>query len=217
MVSFYLLGQENNSKRILSVTSPRIYGKDVIYVQEQLMKMGFSEIGATDGYYGPKTEKAIKELQELVGLESTGIVTQKEYDFFESKISDLIIPAIYKYKNIKHPVIPKGEKYKMPGHRDGILFDISKDNKFSAYCFSIVDDYCSEEFLIIKINETSYFIVYEETYQQNENDSPYKFKKAHFYNENALYILQDGKLKEEKNINIEALIQCCEKKFRVNK
>lgn len=203
--SFCLFSQ---SKRTLKVTSPRMNGSDVIYIQNKLIEMGFSEIGEIDGYYGPKTEEAIKEFQELVGIKSSGIVSQKEYDFFESKTSDLIMSGILNYKKINYPLIISGGKnYKMTGYRTGKLFNISELNEIPSYCFSIVDDFSSQEFLILKVSENAYYIVYSET-----NDS-YSFRNSKLFYENELYELVDCKLQKTEDNNIVDLITQCENLF----
>ncbi|MBP5442335.1 MAG: hypothetical protein J6Y60_03760, partial [Treponema sp.] len=51
--SFCLFAQSKSKNRVLSVTSPRMHGDDVVYIQEKLIEMGFTEIGDIDGYYGP--------------------------------------------------------------------------------------------------------------------------------------------------------------------
>ena len=183
-------------------------GSDVIYIQNKLIEMGFSEIGEIDGYYGPKTEEAIKEFQELVGIKSSGIVSQKEYDFFESKTSDLIMSGILNYKKINYPLIISGGKnYKMTGYRTGKLFNISELNEIPSYCFSIVDDFSSQEFLILKVSENAYYIVYSET-----NDS-YSFRNSKLFYENELYELVDCKLQKTEDNNIVDLITQCENLF----
>ncbi len=63
-----------NYARDLRVTSPRTYGDDVRYVQT-LLKTGYSlDPGPIDGYYGPKTEAAVKQFQKNKGLTASGVV-----------------------------------------------------------------------------------------------------------------------------------------------
>ncbi len=59
--------------RYLKLTKPYMSGVDVEEVQQGLIEQGFSP-GAIDGYYGPKTEAAVKSLQQSRGLTVDGIV-----------------------------------------------------------------------------------------------------------------------------------------------
>jgi peptidoglycan hydrolase-like protein with peptidoglycan-binding domain len=55
-------------------------GADVKALQQRLLSLGFSQIGPTDGAYGPRTEKAIREIQKFLGFKSTNPETE-EYDY----------------------------------------------------------------------------------------------------------------------------------------
>ncbi len=59
--------------RYLKITKPYMSGVDVEEVQMALASLGFSS-GEIDGYYGPKTEAAVKSLQQSKGLIVDGIV-----------------------------------------------------------------------------------------------------------------------------------------------
>ena len=50
-------------------------GSDVIKLQEALKKAGI--VAATDGEFGPATDKAVKEFQQKKGLIADGIVEFK--------------------------------------------------------------------------------------------------------------------------------------------
>ena len=63
--------------RDLKLTAPRMKGDDVAKVQNQLLSLGFKDIGAADGWFGPKTEKAVKAYQELLGFSQNGGVDGK--------------------------------------------------------------------------------------------------------------------------------------------
>ncbi len=59
--------------RLLKITSPYMYGADVTAVQTELKDKGYDP-GGIDGFYGPKTEAAVKAFQKAGGLEADGIV-----------------------------------------------------------------------------------------------------------------------------------------------
>jgi serine/threonine protein kinase len=58
----------------LYLTTPRLQDDDVQRVQARLVELGYSEVGEIDGYFGPKTETAVRNFQRVNGLEEDGIV-----------------------------------------------------------------------------------------------------------------------------------------------
>lgn len=80
-----LLGQEFS--REIRPSEPRMYGKDIIKIQEMLLSFGFSEVGTVDGWYGPKTEAAVRKYQEFLGFLPTGIVNKGVWETLSSKNS----------------------------------------------------------------------------------------------------------------------------------
>ena len=68
-------------------------GEDVKYLQESLIKLGYSP-GPIDGIFGPKTETAVRSFQIARGLVVDGIMGKNTWD----AIND---DQIY-YTNWKH-------------------------------------------------------------------------------------------------------------------
>lgn len=62
----------DDKPRTLRLEMPRMEGSDVIKLQESLKKAGI--VVATDGEFGPGTDKAVKEFQQKKGLIADGIV-----------------------------------------------------------------------------------------------------------------------------------------------
>jgi peptidoglycan hydrolase-like protein with peptidoglycan-binding domain len=67
--------------RKLETRRERMNGADVRALQERLLRSGFAGVGEADGYYGPKTEKAIRDIQNFAGFEQTGTVDRSLWDF----------------------------------------------------------------------------------------------------------------------------------------
>lgn len=65
--------------RLLKVTSPLMYGQDVIAVQTQLNFLGHNA-GIVDGYYGNGTKNAVIRFQTSKGLSADGIVGPATWD-----------------------------------------------------------------------------------------------------------------------------------------
>lgn len=59
--------------RPLSLKSPQMYGEDVRKVQNRLNTLKYSS-GTADGYFGPNTDKAVKDFQKVNGLTVDGSV-----------------------------------------------------------------------------------------------------------------------------------------------
>lgn len=60
--------------RALSLKSPWMNGEDVLSLQEQLLRLGYIEIGEPDGYFGPLTDQAVRHFQTVNQLFVDGIV-----------------------------------------------------------------------------------------------------------------------------------------------
>jgi len=81
-----------NFSRILEVKTPRMNGEDVRSLQKQLINLKFYQVGEADGYYGPLTEKAIKDIQSFSGFLSNGIVNKDIWNFiFDKKKEPFIL------------------------------------------------------------------------------------------------------------------------------
>ena len=61
-------------QRSLKLESPNLEGEDVLMLQQQLLTLGYSEIGIPDGVFGPLTDKAVRRYQEDHGLVVDGVV-----------------------------------------------------------------------------------------------------------------------------------------------
>ena len=59
---------------IYKLQNPRINNKEVEYIQKSLSKINLLPEKEIDGWYGPVTEKAVKELQKIIGIKETGEV-----------------------------------------------------------------------------------------------------------------------------------------------
>lgn len=59
---------------------PRMTGDDVKQLQERLIILGYLDEGENDGYFGPKTEKALKEWEGKNGFAQDGIMTQNVFN-----------------------------------------------------------------------------------------------------------------------------------------
>ena len=60
--------------RILRLSSPMMRGSDILHVQKQLNKMGYTEVGKLDGIFGSNTKKAVVSFQKKNFLKADGIV-----------------------------------------------------------------------------------------------------------------------------------------------
>ncbi len=58
----------------LYLTSPRMSGDDVLTLQNQLLALGYAEVGEADGIFGPNTDEAVRHFQFLNQLVEDGVV-----------------------------------------------------------------------------------------------------------------------------------------------
>jgi len=63
-------------KRILSYTTPLMYGDDIRLVQQRLEDLGY-DVGNASGWYDEVTKQQVINFQKSSGLEATGIVDEK--------------------------------------------------------------------------------------------------------------------------------------------
>lgn len=61
-------------ERTLFLTSPRMRGDDVLALQQQLLALGYVDVGTPDGVFGPMTEDAVTYFQLINELFVDGIV-----------------------------------------------------------------------------------------------------------------------------------------------
>ena len=59
--------------------SPRLQGDDVLWMQQRLAELGYTEVGEPDGIFGQMTEAAVIRLQSDQGLTADGIVGPKTW------------------------------------------------------------------------------------------------------------------------------------------
>lgn len=61
-------------ERNLYLTTPRMEGDDVLVLQQRLLFLGYTGVGEADGFFGPKTDEAVRLFQSQNGLVVDGIV-----------------------------------------------------------------------------------------------------------------------------------------------
>ncbi len=55
-------------------------GDDVMQLQERLIDLGYLEDGENDGYFGPKSEKKLKNWQADNGFTQDGIMSETVFN-----------------------------------------------------------------------------------------------------------------------------------------
>ena len=60
--------------RTLKLTTPNMQGDDVLLLQNQLLELGYTELGAADGSFGKLTESGVVHLQRDEGLQVDEVV-----------------------------------------------------------------------------------------------------------------------------------------------
>jgi len=62
---------------------------EVIKIQELLIACGYEEVEA-DGYFGEKTDEAVKDFQEKAGIEADGIVGDTTFELIETSAIEIV-------------------------------------------------------------------------------------------------------------------------------
>lgn len=87
-VSFNISAQ--NFSRELKIQKPRLNGKDVELVQQKLFELGYLP-EEVDGWFGPKTESAVKEFQKENGFADSGVVDETTYDLLKTGKAEYVV------------------------------------------------------------------------------------------------------------------------------
>lgn len=82
--------------RTLQLAEPRLQGDDVRLVQQRLAELGYAQVGAADGIFGPMTDTAVRAFQQINQLEADGIVGPRSWELlFGSAIGvSTIVPVV---------------------------------------------------------------------------------------------------------------------------
>lgn len=88
-VSFSIFAQ--NFSRELKVQKSRQNGKDVELVQQKLHELGYLPEEEVDGWFGPKTESAVKEFQKENYFTVSGAVDESTYELLKSGKTEYVV------------------------------------------------------------------------------------------------------------------------------
>jgi peptidoglycan hydrolase-like protein with peptidoglycan-binding domain len=72
-------------ERTLSLQNPVLQGDDVLALQNQLLALGYAEVGTPDGIFGGMTDTAVKQFQADQGLAADGIVGPQTWEMLFSQ------------------------------------------------------------------------------------------------------------------------------------
>ena len=135
---------------IYKLQNPRINNKEVEYIQKSLSKINLLPEKEIDGWYGPKTEKAVKKLQKIIGVKETGEVNSELYKFLiNENLSEII----------KIDKIEKHETFEKVLDCSGYIFEVYYENTeikkiIKKYWVAYAPNYKREE----QYSETIYYL-----------------------------------------------------------
>lgn len=153
---------------IYKLQTPRINNKEVENIQKSLVKINLLPEKEIDGWYGPVTEKAVKELQKIIGLKETGEVNSELYKFLINENFSEIV---------KIDKIEKHETFEKVLDGSGYIFEVYSDNSeikkiTKKYWVAYAPDYEREE----QYSDTIYYLYnqYVQKWLQN-SDAKWNF------------------------------------------
>lgn len=220
--AFSLFAQSSVENRTLYVKKPRMQGEDVLYIQNKLIEMGFSELGVPDGIFDSKTEEAVKTFQIFAGFTPNGHVTNEIYDFFHTKNAKAIMDMINIYNEKKGAKkVIKRPDYKIKNIPDDQTFKVYAQNKDASYCSMLVDyDYYRGFLDVYKINDSTYMMVYSENYADIPEGANiwehYSYEQivkttVYYLVNDRLCILRNGLFEDFDDKDIKEYISYCKK------
>ncbi len=135
---------------IYKVQTPRINNKEVENIQKSLFKISLLPEKEIDGWYGPVTEKSVKELQKIIGVKETGEVNSELYKFLTNETFSEII---------KIDKIEKHETFEKVLDGSGYIFEVYYENTeikkiIKKYWVAYAPNYEREE----QYSETIYYL-----------------------------------------------------------
>ena len=96
--------------RTLSLKSPPLAGDDVKQLQQRLIALGYTELGAPDGSFGKLTDTAVRHFQEQNGLAADGVVGPKTWSALFSGQAVGVSSAATAQPGIPAPTLAAGTR-----------------------------------------------------------------------------------------------------------
>jgi hypothetical protein len=171
----------NDFSREIKLTDPRMNGEDVLAVQKALLGLRFYEVEIIDGWFGPKTEAAVKRFQKFYGFVQNGIVNEDVWNalFTKNGIYDQYILYVRSANDLvygMHTYSTKLTSNNIEQHLKILEYE-SKWDKSILYCE--VDNYLQTEQIHYEIfpSKSHYLIIKIE----NSNNYPEKVENTVFF------------------------------------
>ncbi len=181
--------------RVLEVKNNRMYGNDIIALQQKLISYGFNEIDEADGYYGPLTEGAIKTLQYFLGFDQDGKVSGKLWESIFNDSNKNLIRNINTVSKYKIEDFEKVTESRMGYSTEGGYFDkYLLNNKVKKIDLVLFGEMGKAEYYFYYLDDTYYFLVIKDyRYHMPETDAELEGYDS-FYD----YLFSEENLKKTK-------------------
>ncbi len=207
-----VISYSQSYSRKLQLQTKRMNGKDVLELQQKLLNLGFSETGEADGWFGEKTEKALKNYQKLYGFEQNGIFDGKIFDcmYNSGKLNAHFDTAVKKINSIDESKLSTREiDYRGHSTEGGILSALFYKDKPVFYRANIYGETSQVECKLYEISEAEEIFIEEYTFY-NGNFGIEGIKGVEttvFYVYNGVdYKITNGEFKKDHIENRELLI-----------
>lgn len=183
-------------------------GNDVKELQSNLLKLGYSEVGEADGWFGPNTEKALKSYQQLHGFEDDGIFDGKLFDCMYNSGSlnakfDLALKTVKTIDKNKEKMSKKEKPYMGHSTEGGELTSFSDGKNYILSQADIYGEAGQVHYYLYNTSEGEILVEEYWTYvglMGQGGISSLEFK-TWFIKSNKIYKIQNGELQKDSNFN----------------
>lgn len=182
--------------RDLYLAENRLNGPDVLLLQKKLSSLGFTAVGQPDGWFGPDTQTAVKQLQGWLGFPADGKVTPAVWNaLFSPRVEARYFRLVKEANAVRTNKLRKVERDLMGHSPEGggaelyfsgadpvyaviSLYGEMSQVRYDVYCFK------GDTYLVLET-----WARYPETFDLEHASYEYT---GYFYSRAASYSVKDG-------------------------
>ena len=164
-----------NFDRIIELMNPvRMNGQDILILQKRLLSLGFSDVGEADGYYGPLSEKVIKNIQFFSGFKSDGKIFKPVWDFIFNEENNRLLQGISIVSTYDITLFSKTRKLVVTDHEyysSTIVYFSEEEGKAKILHNKSGGESVINDNILYYIDDAFYFIHHNVNVEGEDNNS----------------------------------------------